>query len=398
MWPEGMRAPDGKPVELVARQERLDALCGRWRDADALALDTEFVRRTTFYPRPGLLQVADGAGCILIDFPAIGDWSAFRALLDDGRREWIVHAGGEDLALLASVFDAVPARVFDTQIAAAFAGIGCNLGYRQLLKKTLDVEISKGETQSDWLRRPLSDRQLLYAATDVCFLPEMRRLLQERLAGRDRLSWFLEDCARLPAAAAELERREGWERLYAGVGTAWKLDDAGLSILQKLCVWREREARRRDKPRGWHARDAELHDIAERLAATGRFTVDELRAVRSLRRGFADRRGGSLLAFLNAPHDFQPPDRGALDRPLSAAGRRLLKLFRQAAAAAAAAADLPPELLAGKKRLQRMVRGYQERGGLDFPDGMDGWRRRLLEPALARVVAAEAGGARRAER
>lgn len=396
-----MRAPDGKPVELVTGQERLDALCARWRDADALALDTEFVRRTTFYPRLGLLQAADDAGCHLIDFPAIGDWSAFRALLADDRREWIVHAGGEDLALLATVFGAVPARVFDTQIAAAFAGLGCNLGYRQLLGKMLDVDISKGETQSDWLRRPLSDRQLLYAATDVCFLPELRRLLHEHLDGRDRLAWFLEDCARLPAAAAALEKRESWELLYAGIGSAWKLDDAGLSILQKLCVWREREARRRDKPRGWHARDDELRDIAERLAATGRFTVGELRAIGSLRRGFADRHGKALLAFLDAPHDYRPLDRGALDRPLSAAGRRLLKRFRQAAAEAAASADLPPELLAGKKRLQRMLHGFQERGRLDFADAMAGWRRRLLEPALARVVAAETAetdAARRAER
>src|SRR5690606_1721940 len=154
----------------IAQDSELAELCARWRQQAALAIDTEFMRSETFYPIAGLLQFGVGKVCYLIDPLAINDFEPLRELLLDEAVTKVLHSCSEDLEVFQRWLNVVPAPLFDTQIAAAFAGYGFSLGYAGLIKAVLNIEIPKEETRSDWLQRPLSVAQLKYAALDVAHM------------------------------------------------------------------------------------------------------------------------------------------------------------------------------------------------------------------------------------
>lgn len=154
----------------IEQDTELAELCQRWRQQAAIAVDTEFMRTSTFYPIAGLIQIGDGKGCYLIDPLAIQDFTPLRDLLLDESVTKVLHSCSEDLVVFQRLLGIVPAPLFDTQIAAAFAGYGFSLGYAGLVKAVLNTEIPKEETRSDWLQRPLSVAQLKYAALDVAHM------------------------------------------------------------------------------------------------------------------------------------------------------------------------------------------------------------------------------------
>ncbi|WP_235263701.1 ribonuclease D [Nitrincola sp. A-D6] len=145
--------------------------CKQWAELPLIAVDTEFMRVDTFYPLPGLIQVADEHSCYLIDPLSIEDMSAFATLLADVRVLKVLHAASEDLELFRHHYGVVPEPLMDTQVAAAFAGWGFSMGLQRILQYALDITLGKAHTRSDWLQRPLTDEQVLYAALDVAYLP-----------------------------------------------------------------------------------------------------------------------------------------------------------------------------------------------------------------------------------
>ncbi|HEY0892485.1 MAG TPA: ribonuclease D, partial [Cellvibrio sp.] len=154
----------------IDQDDQLTELCAVWRKQAAIAVDTEFMRSDTFYPIAGLLQIGDGKGCYLIDPLAIKNLAPLRELMLDTAVTKVLHSCSEDLEVFQRWLGVVPAPLFDTQIAAAFAGLGFSLGYSGLVKNLLTIEIPKDETRSDWLQRPLSVAQLNYAALDVAHM------------------------------------------------------------------------------------------------------------------------------------------------------------------------------------------------------------------------------------
>ncbi|MFZ5635617.1 MAG: ribonuclease D [Pseudomonadota bacterium] len=362
-----------------------------------LALDTEFVRERTYWPQLALVQIApiddetgddgmqsdgmqsDGMqsdGILLVDPLVPGMPEALARLLADPRSIKLMHSAGEDLIALRHTCGVLPQPLFDTQIAAALCGIGAGLGYQRLVQDLLGIAVDKGETRSDWLRRPLSDAQLHYAADDVRHLAAVHRRLRERLQASGRIAWLEEDCARMLANAAD-DTPDRWPHL--AMRSAQFLDRDGQIRLLRLLRWREIQARSSDRPRSWILDN----ELAQLLARTPPRDLGELQKVFDGQPKAPRKLAAQVLDALHTPEpdeDAMPPARGD-DRD-----RQAYKRLQQAVAARSAELGLPDGVLASRRWLEAL------QDGEDWPGALAGWRRGELESRLAPLLAPTGNG------
>ena len=373
---------NGCHIHLIETQQEFEELCSKWRLERILSIDTEFIRTNTFYPKLGLLQIADVNNCYLIDPLCISEWSPFAQLLTSGI-EFCIHSCSEDLNLLHTSISAIPREVFDSQLAAAFLGHGFSLSYQSLVKLLLGKEIPKDETRSDWLKRPLKDTQLRYAANDVSYLLALRERLLGQLKSKNVLQWFEEECVTQTNTAIEIENKESWKNSYTTISNAWRLDDLRLSQLREVCYWRELKARERNKPKNWIARDKDLFNIASIKQDAGAFSRDDLEKITLSDRRFIMRYGEEIVNLLNNPLMQQIYlERSLLNFPLRPALRKQLKACQSVVSSLAEKLSVAPELLARKRLLQNLVRDYESFGELRWEGDLSGWRKELLEPEI----------------
>ena len=361
----------------IEHDTELAELCARWSQQAAIAVDTEFMRSDTFYPIAGLLQIGDGTGCYLIDPLAIKNFEPLRQLFLNPAVTKVLHACSEDLEVFQHWLGLVPEPLFDTQIAAAFAGLGFSLGYAPLIKALLNIEIPKSETRSDWLQRPLAVAQLKYAALDVAHLLVVYGKLLPILKEQERLPWVKDDCADLVRNA---RKEPDFDNYYTKVGSAWKLRRRELAILQRLCHWREVEARTRDLPRNRIAKENALWEIAR-----GQVTeLDALQAITDLPRRTVERYGehiASLVKAVQAENDESSwPQR--LPPPLGREHGPMLKALRNQVRARAQQLQVPPELLVRKREYEALVRSGLESGDYRLPERLRGWRHQVVGEEL----------------
>ncbi len=366
---------------MITDNGSLHQLCVRWESLPFLALDTEFIRVNTFFPKLGLLQVCDNHRSYLLDPLRISDWGPFIEILKAESIVKVLHSCSEDLVVFHEFFGTVPGPVFDTQRAAAFLNFGFSLSYQNLVKLLLKIDVPKGETRSDWLRRPLSKEQLAYAALDVAYLPAVYQLLATQLDDKGRLQWLLADCEqmRLVSRAAAVEA--DWDDYYLSLGAAWRLNAEQLGVLRELCRWREVEARRRNKPRSWVAKDAELITIATAMPADMR----ALRLLADLPAALINYDGAVLLTLISAGR-LRPAVGDPLSKPLTPELRKSLKQCQAAVGRVAAEMQIAEELLARKKQLVSLLINYQEQGIICWPEDLAGWRREALELELSKTL------------
>src|SRR5579862_3399217 len=258
------------PAATVTSPEQMDGVLAAVRDAGRMGLDTEFLREKTYFARLCLAQVATPEQVFLIDPVRGADAFGLSELLADPAIEVVVHAGWQDLQLFYQRAGCVPANVFDIQLAAGFAGLSASLAYGRLVQELTGVELEKGEAYTDWCRRPLTDKQLSYAADDVRYLLPAADQLKSKLAQLDRTQWLAEEMAYLETPETYAADEEVWRKV-AGQGT---LSPRQAAILRELARWREDAAAQRDLPRGWLIKDATLIEIARRSPAS----VGELKA------------------------------------------------------------------------------------------------------------------------
>jgi ribonuclease D len=292
-------------------------------------------------------------------------------LLADGSVLKVMHSASEDLVAFRHACGVLPAPLFDTQVAAALAGVGGGMGYQKLVQAITGIVLAKGETRSDWLRRPLSASQLEYAADDVRHLHALHRHLDALLAGQDRRTWLQEDGARLLASVAE-DEGERWPHL--SLRSAQFLDGDGQRRLLRLLRWRDARARSSDRPRSWIL-DNELAVALARTPPGDRAALQAtLDATPKSPRNLAD----ALWQALSTP---LPDEAGA---PLARGDdrdKKQLRALQDAVAATATELGLPDGLLASRKLLE----GLQDGGGWSGP--LAGWRQGVLEPRLAPLLA-----------
>ena len=373
-----MRAANGFPIHLIESQTEFDSLCKSWTELNTLSFDTEFVRTNTFYPKLGLLQLADAAACYLVDPLCVSDWSEFCALLNKAKPQFAIHSCSEDLNLLHTSIQCTPSNLFDSQLAAAFNGLGFSISYQGLVKLLLNSEIAKDETRSDWLKRPLSNTQLVYAANDVCYLSILQDRLLEQLEAKNRTAWFEEECKLRSKLVCELENQINWKNAYAGISNAWKLNNQDLAKLRRLCLWREEKARCLNKPRNWIAKDSDL------LSLSLEGSVKNFESIAFSDRRFYSRYGNEIVEIIDSlVVDISEIDRSILNFPLSPVLRKKLKSCQKVVAEIAERLTIAPELLARKRLLQNLVRNYQNSGELLWEGELSGWRREVLEEEIS---------------
>ena len=364
---------------LIESTDEFNKCCKSWGSQQYLAIDTEFIRQNTFYPKPGLIQLADSQAVYLVDPLRIDDWSGFTELLQSPSVMWVLHSGSEDLFLLLSFLRTLPRRLFDTQVAAAYAGLGFSLGYQALVQKLLEVEIPKGETRSDWLQRPLSSSQLHYAASDVRYLLPIRKLLKDSFGPSPKMDWLFEDMTALLKTVADTEDPACWQKQYCVIPGAWRLSERGLVLLQALCVWREGRARERNRPRLWIAKDMELFAIASRFEASRRINHKAFYAMDEISDGMKRNHSRSLLRALETPTAASRVTRVKRKSTLLPKYRGILKSWRSIVQSRAKELEIAPEVLARTRWLESLLGGYDHTSQLAWSPPMAGWRRQILE-------------------
>jgi len=366
--------------QLVESDAALQAALAQVQGSSVVAVDTEFMRRNTFFPQVALVQLCFGDRALLVDPLAIDDTAPLAALLTNPAVVKVLHSASEDLEVFSRWLGVLPQPLFDTQRAAALLDLGFGMGYGALVKLVCDIDLPKGETTSDWLRRPLTTSQCEYAAQDVAWLLPVWHHLDELCLQQAKENWVLAD-GRDAITAYNSPGNDYFKRFK----NAWKLNPRQLAALWAICVWRDETARSRDKPRGWIIDD----QACVQLAQFDPKTPDELKAQVDLDAAAMRRNAGELLELLAAQRlvpEAQLPAR--LPGPPDAAQRNQLKQLKDRVRAIAAQLSAAPEALLQSRDYELLLR---EAGGeaIEQPPHWQGWRREtVILPLRASLAAA----------
>ncbi len=278
-------------VHITTERDLAD-FCRALAGEPLIGFDTEFVSEDTFRPELCLIQVAAGDHLAVIDTIAVRDVAPFWKVLAAPGHETIVHAGREELLFCVEAAGQPPAALFDLQIAAGLVGYEYPAGYGTLLFKLLGQRLEKGETRTDWRRRPLSERQIEYALDDVRHLRPMRDTLVRRLGELNRLEWMASEMAAWESDVAATRSRERWWKVSGISG----LSSRSLAIVRELWRWRETEAQKRDCPARRVLRDDLIVELAKRRSADQK----QIRAIRGMERGDLQRLMPKLASAIEA--------------------------------------------------------------------------------------------------
>lgn len=354
--------------QIATTPSHLHELTERLSSAAAIGLDTEFLRERTYRAELCLIQVSDQYGPACIDPLATSDLSTLAAVLSAARPVKVMHASRQDLEVLMPIAGLVT-PVFDTQIAAALTGLPAQIGYGELVRRTLGQELSKAHTRTDWSRRPLSDEQIEYALDDVRYLLALKDSLEEQLDRQGRLEWLREELAALnDSRTFEVDPEQAWLRVKG----LRSLDPARTRLAKSLAAWRERRAIERNRPRGWILDDMALREIVTRVPRT----TEALAAIPEVPQGVVKHCGAEILECIHAAQIPDPPP-ALPPRPRPDAEKTaLVKKLSVVNQAVAAELGLCPEILATRRDLEQLADGRQ-----DVPV-LQGWRRGIIGERL----------------
>lgn len=248
--------------EVIDSNQQLVKACQQLSQKDAIALDTEFVRERTYFPKLGLIQLYGGENVYLIDPLKLDDFSPFIDLLKNKNVIKVLHSCSEDLDVFQHYFKQMPRPIFDTQIATAFLGLGQSMGLANLLKYYFSIDIDKGATRTNWLKRPLSQFQLNYAAADVWYLlPLYQRIMQDLLQTPWKRAVDFD-------SQLMIEKKltiQNPDTAYLSISNAWRLDQAALMRLKLLAKWRFEQAIKCNLPLNFVVREANLWKVAMKI-------------------------------------------------------------------------------------------------------------------------------------
>ncbi|WP_353249802.1 ribonuclease D [Salinisphaera sp. T31B1] len=373
MTTAGMIPKPPQPVATITDRAALVEFCTRMAGCDWIAVDTEFLRESTYYPKLCLVQIADSHEIGLIDVLAIDDLSALAGLLVDDRVCKVFHSAEQDLEVLSQRFGRMPAPLFDTQLAAALIGQDDQMGYARLISALLDIDLAKGHTRTDWSRRPLPEGALDYAADDVRYLVVAYTVIRQRLDELDRGDWLDDDLAALADPARfEVDTRSVWRRLKQ-----WhRLPPAGQQVLAELADWRERQAMASDRPRKWVLPDDAVYAIARACPAdrAALETIDALPAKT------AARHGDDLLVRVQAGLARGTTPLAATPQPPTASQKKRIRAGMDRLTERAETLNIPAAAIASRKEVAAMVDGERDLRLLT------GWRRQAAGEAVLDAI------------
>ena len=375
-------------VPTLAGSDEIAHIAALARAAGRLGIDTEFMSEGRYRALLCLVQVAvpdpdgpDGVRTALFDPLTALEPAPLAAVLADPAIEIVLHAARQDVALLRRVWETDVRNVFDTQVAAGFAGFGAQTGYGNLLGGALGLRVGKTASYTRWDARPLTAEQLAYAREDVLHLLQLSDVLHERLEASGRLAWALEECRRLEDATDERDPETAYERLPRSSS----LDPRSRAVARELAAWRERTASAEDKPVGSILPDAALVEIAKRRPER----PSDLEQIRGLHGGHLKRRGAEIVAAVERGEAAEPIARERRGPGSEPGDAPLIALVEAVIRARALEAGLAYELIASRAELEQVV--IAARRGDPEPEvrALGGWRRELVGADLAELLAGQ---------
>lgn len=366
---------------LIESDEALAQLLDAERDCGVVVVDTEFMRRNTYYPEVALVQLcfeSEPDTAWLVDPLKIDDPRPLAGLLGNPSVLKVLHSASEDVEVFQRWLDVLPQPLFDTQRAAALLNLGFGLGYRALVQAICSVDLPKGETRSDWLRRPLSTAQCDYAAQDVTWLMLAWKALQHRCESDGKLDWVLADGR---DAVSDLATEDA--ATHRRIKSAWKLNQRQLGALAAICRWREETARDRNRPRAWIIDDKACLELATRDPKSSVELRDGLALPAPVLRRYSDTLLELLARQRSLPEEELPP---RLPSPLNAAQREQVKKLKARVRDMAEQLAVAPEVLASGKDYELLLR---EAAGeaISCPCHWAGWREETVFLPLRRFLA-----------
>ncbi len=371
--------------QLIEDHSSLQTLCQQYSKASVLAIDTEFVRTRTLYPRLGLLQVFDGQQLALIDPIAIDDLSPFWQLLANENITKVLHACSEDLEVFLTNANCKPVNLIDSQIMMSFLGHGLSMGYAAMVEHFTGIELDKSESRTDWIKRPLTQKQLNYASADVEHLFAIYPKLLAEIEQAGRFDYAKQETALL------IERKFtpiDENQLYRQIKLAWRLNTKQLNALQHLAKWRYQQAKKRDLPLGFVVKEHTLMAVAQHnpqsLAAMNKLDGAEVLDIRH--------KGKAMLAILKqASQDNEIDYPNKIQRLDEYPGyKQIFKNVKTFLLTVSEKHNLMIENLASKKQINQFLSWYfdlneakQLSGANETPpDILTAWRDDLFGQAL----------------
>lgn len=356
---------------VIDTQKQLDELCIGLADKSTIAIDTEFVRTQTYFAHLCLIQVATDEHLVYVDVLADLDAGPFMELLATGKCTKVLHAAKQDLEAMYLTYGRLPTPILDTQVAAGLLGHQPQIGYANLVHELLGIRLPKGQTRTDWSRRPLTAAQTEYAIDDVLYLGELHSMLRDRLETSGRYDWAIEDSLALTQPGQyDPAPEDAWQRLP---GIAY-MPIPVQSRARKLATWREQQARTHNRPRQWILADKVLLGIAE----TGPADQRELSRIPDLPAGVARKRGKALLEVLReadgdvAHERIEFRQQSKPRTPDQKALKRLAQVVRDTADELGISSDL----LATRRDMTALLRGERDVRQLT------GWRKAVIGERL----------------
>ncbi len=353
-----------KPIE---DSRTLQHLCERVGSEYEIAIDTEFTRVRTYRPRLELVQVATREIAFCIDVPHCGDISALRKLLSSPSMVFVMHSASQDLEVFRDM-NAIPYRLFDTQIAASLCGYR-NISYKDVVDESIGIELSKDMTRSNWTSRPLSQKQIQYALEDVRYLIPVKRHLNRKLDQLSRGSWVKEECERLLMSY----RKDMTDfDIYRSFHQAAELSIADQHRVRDLLLWRENRARKLDLPKQWVISDKNILNLV-RLRPKNEVQASRVIGLKKLK---SPKWLTEVLRILCSAPDSTSGPIWTNQAGLTRDEKKLVRLILQAARDSADQHKIPSNLICTSKEARAIVRG--KRDGRIF----NGWRKEIYADTI----------------
>ncbi len=337
-------------VHTITTANAFAEFCTHLLSQSWIAVDTEFTRENSYFPRLCLLQIASDRHIGLIDPFAVTELEPLRPVLDSITITKVFHAGTQDLEILYRLFGTATQQVFDTQIAATLLGLGNQISYARLVQELLGTRLHKTQTRTDWSRRPLSRAQLEYAADDVRFLYRLYPVISDALADKGRSEWLKSDLVRLSDPASfNLDPEQLWRKVKGHQ----RLSASSLAVLKKLAIWRDRVAREADRPRKHILRDDLLIEIARQKPRS----IDALRSAHLVSGQPAKQRYEEIVDAVNSALALPPEQWPSLPKykHLSKQQELLVDALMTVMKWAAHRHDISSDIVGTRKDLQKML-------------------------------------------
>ncbi len=367
------------PIQYIDTPGQLATLCEQIKKEPWLALDTEFLREKTYYPKFCLLQIATPEWVACIDPIALPQLeSLFEAIYNPAIVK-VFHSCRQDLEIFFQWTGKLPSPIFDTQVAAPLLGFQDNPGYAMLVSSLLSVNLNKAHTRADWSKRPLTEAELEYAADDVIYLCQIYQIMVQKLTALGRIDWLKNDFAELTNPALyKVDPETAWFKIKGKN----KLTGKQLSIIQTLAQWREKIAQAEDRPKSWLLRDELLFDLAKLQPET----VQELANVRGINERSVNRYGKELCQLITAAKNRPPIPLHEKDRSAKKTQQEeaILDILTALVRVRAEENALNPTILASRKDLEELLSNGDDECPL-----LHGWRYTMAGKELVGLLKGE---------